>query len=67
LRQRDDIAELSGQLDAAEASAETLPHRRKYLRLNIGVLRRPLDLHLDWIDEVVRELSPGRRRTSPRG
>ncbi len=64
---RDDIAELSAQLDAADASAETLPHRRKYLRLNIGFLRRPLDLHLDWIDEVERELSPGRRRTSPRG
>jgi len=64
---RDDIAELSAQLDAAEASAETLPQRRKYLRLNIGFRRRLLDLHLDWIDEVERELSPGRRRTSPRG
>src|SRR5919201_6781141 len=27
---RDDIADLSDRLDASEASAETLPHRRKY-------------------------------------
>lgn len=54
---RDDIADLSARLDEAEASAETLPHRRKYLLLNISVLRRLLQLHLDWIDEVERELA----------
>jgi PadR family transcriptional regulator AphA len=63
---RDDIAELSAQLDAGEASAETLPHRRKYLLLNIAFLRRLLDLHLDWIDQVERELAPERRRKAPR-
>ena len=59
---RDDIEELSAQLDTAEASAETLPHRRKYLLLNIGFLRRLLDLHLEWIDQVERELAPQRTR-----
>jgi DNA-binding PadR family transcriptional regulator len=53
---REDIAELQAQLDEAEASAETLPHRRKYLLLTIGFLRRLLQLHLDWVDEVEREL-----------
>jgi DNA-binding PadR family transcriptional regulator len=55
---RDDIADLFARLDEVEASAELLPHRRKYLLLNIAFLRRLLDLHLDWIDEVERELAP---------
>jgi DNA-binding PadR family transcriptional regulator len=55
---RDDIADLWGRLDETEASAEDLPHRRKYLLLTIGFLRRLLELHLDWIDEVERELAP---------
>jgi DNA-binding PadR family transcriptional regulator len=59
---RGDIAELSAQLDEAEASAETLPHRRKYLLLTIGFLRRLLQLHLEWVDEVERELSPPMRQ-----
>jgi DNA-binding PadR family transcriptional regulator len=55
---RDDIADLSARLDEAEASADDLPHRRRYLLLTIGFLRRLLQLHLDWIDEVERELAP---------
>ena len=31
---RAEIAELSGRLDEAEAVADTLPHRKKYLALN---------------------------------
>lgn len=58
---RDDIAELSAQLDQAEERAKTLPHRRKYLRLVTGFLRRLLELHLDLVDEVERELAPRRR------
>jgi DNA-binding PadR family transcriptional regulator len=54
---RDDIADLSAQLDAAEARAEALPHRRKNLLLTIEFLRRLLELHLDLVDEVERELS----------
>jgi PadR family transcriptional regulator AphA len=55
---RDDIADLSARLDDTEASAHELPHRRKYLLLVIGFLRRLLDLHLELVDEVERELAP---------
>ena len=64
---RDDIAELSAQLDAAEASAATLPHRSKYLLLTIGFLRGLLQLHLDWIEEVERELADDDERDRPDG
>jgi DNA-binding PadR family transcriptional regulator len=54
---RDELAELSEQLDLAVASAARLPHREKYLLLVIGFLRGLLRLHLEWIDSVERELS----------
>ena len=54
---RADIAELEAALDDAETSAELLPHREKYLRLVIDFLRRLLDLHLELVDEVERELA----------
>ena len=55
---REDIADLETRLAQAEASADTLPHRRKYLRLSTGFLRRLLELHLDLLDEVERQLDP---------
>jgi hypothetical protein len=54
---RADIAELLAVLDDAELTAAELPHRTKYLMLTIGFLRRFLQLHLDWIDEVESELA----------
>jgi DNA-binding PadR family transcriptional regulator len=60
---RDDIADLSARVDEAEASAEALPHRRKYLLLVAEFLRGLLELHLELVDEVERELDPG----SPQG
>jgi DNA-binding PadR family transcriptional regulator len=66
---REDIADLSARLDDAEASAEALPHRRKYLLLVVGFLRRLLELHVELVDEVERELAPrdtGRRPRRPR-
>lgn len=59
---RADIADLFTQLDETEASAETLPHRRKYLLLVNDFLRRLLELHLELVDEVERELAPSGRR-----
>jgi DNA-binding PadR family transcriptional regulator len=53
---RSDVDDLRARLDQAEASAESLPHRRRYLLLVTGFLRRLLDLHLDLVDEVEREL-----------
>ena len=61
---REDIADLYKRIEESELSAEALPHRRKYLLLNMWFLRRLLDLHLEWIDEVERELAPRRRRAS---
>ena len=53
---REDIQDLRVRLGEAEASAATLPHRQKYLLLTFGFLGRLLDLHLDFVDEVEREL-----------
>jgi DNA-binding PadR family transcriptional regulator len=54
---RDDIADVFVRLEESEASAAMLPHRTKYLLLTLGYLRRLLELHLEWIDEVERELA----------
>jgi DNA-binding PadR family transcriptional regulator len=54
---RDDLDDLRSRLDAAEASALTLPHRTKYLLLVTGFLRGLLQLHEDLVDEVERELA----------
>lgn len=53
-----DISELSQSLNEMEAGAEALPHRRKYLLLVTDLLRRLLAVHLEWVEEVERELSP---------
>src|SRR6266508_1795129 len=61
---REDIADLLDRLEQSEARAETLPHRRKYLLLVSAFLRRLLDLHLELVDEVERELGPKARKRS---
>jgi PadR family transcriptional regulator, regulatory protein AphA len=58
---RSEIADLSARLDEAEAVAETLPYRRKYLLLNLRLARRLLAAHLEWVNEVEQELTPPRR------
>jgi DNA-binding PadR family transcriptional regulator len=55
---REDIADLYLRLGENEAAAKTLPHRSKYLLLVAGFLRRLLELHLELVDEVERELDP---------
>jgi DNA-binding PadR family transcriptional regulator len=62
---RDDITDLSARVADTEALADALPHRRKYLLLVTRFLRRQLELHLELVDEVERELAaeddpPGR-------
>ena len=52
---RDDIADLLVRLEETGAAAEDLPHRRKYLLLVTGFMRRLFQLHLDLVDEVERE------------
>jgi DNA-binding PadR family transcriptional regulator len=63
---RAEIADVSARLDEAEKVAETLPHRKKYLLLNLRLARRLLEAHLEWVDEVERELAPRRRRARAR-
>jgi DNA-binding PadR family transcriptional regulator len=53
---REQIAELSAQLDLAEAIAHTMPHKERYLLLNHALARRIVDAHAEWLDEVEREL-----------
>jgi PadR family transcriptional regulator AphA len=59
---RDEIAAISTQLDAAEATAAAFPSRTDYLLLNHSLARRIVQAHADWLDEVERTLvrSPGR-------
>jgi DNA-binding PadR family transcriptional regulator len=54
---RGEIAELRRRIDESEQSAATLPHRRKYLTMATGHLRRLLDLHLELVEQVERELA----------
>lgn len=53
---RADIADLQARLDATQVRAEELPHRERYLRIIARFLDRLLDLHIDLVDEVDREL-----------
>jgi DNA-binding PadR family transcriptional regulator len=55
---RDDIVGLRSRLEDSERTAHRLPHREKYLLLAIGFMRRVLDLHLELIAEVERDLAP---------
>jgi DNA-binding PadR family transcriptional regulator len=58
---REDIADLYRRVDDSELAAEALPHRLKYLVLVNNFLRRLLDLHIELVDEVERELAPADR------
>jgi PadR family transcriptional regulator, regulatory protein AphA len=55
---REDIADVSERVEEAEERAASLPHRSKYLLMTCGYVRQLLDLHLQWIDDVERKLSP---------
>jgi hypothetical protein len=54
---REDIAELMERLDESVATADSLPHRSKYLLLVIDFLRDYLTLHLDLVETVEREFA----------
>ena len=53
---REEIAELSAEVDEDERRAPSIPHRERQLKLVRSLGRRLLQAHLDWIDEVEREL-----------
>jgi DNA-binding PadR family transcriptional regulator len=64
---RDEVADIRRRIDDAERTAKQFPHREKYLLLVIGFLRGLLDLHLELVDQVERELDPSRAPTATRG
>jgi DNA-binding PadR family transcriptional regulator len=53
---REDIDDLRARLSESEASADALPHRRKYLLMATSHLHRLLDLHLELVEQAEREL-----------
>ena len=53
---REEIADLTARLDAAREIEPTLPHRATAFSLNQALARRILQAHLDWLDDVEREL-----------
>jgi DNA-binding PadR family transcriptional regulator len=59
---REDVADLSARLDQTEANTVNLPHRRKYLLVVVGFLRRLLELHDTTVNEVERKFADKRTR-----
>ena len=53
---REEIAELSVGIDEDERRAPWIPHRERQLALVRSLGRRLLEAHLEWIDDVEREL-----------
>ena len=53
---REEIAELWTGIDEDERRAPAIPHREHQLKLVRSLGRRLLEAHLEWIDEVEREL-----------
>lgn len=53
---RDDIDDISAQLDAADVAAASVPHGARHLRLSNALGRRIVEAHRAWIGDVEREL-----------
>lgn len=53
---RAEAEDLLARLDTAAAVAPTIPHRERYLLLNHRLARKLVVAHLEWLDEVEREL-----------
>ena len=63
---RTEIEEQSRLLDQGERRAPLFPHRQLQLKLLRALGRRLLAAHLDWIDEVERELGRAERAEAGR-
>jgi len=53
---RGEIERREALLAESEAAAHGLPHRERYLLLQLSLVRRLLRAHRDWLDELEREL-----------
>jgi DNA-binding PadR family transcriptional regulator len=63
---RGEIEQLRAFLDEGRAGAGDFPHRQKYLLLNHRLASAILDVYVDWIDEVERELAPKKSTSASR-
>jgi DNA-binding PadR family transcriptional regulator len=55
---RDDLADLRARVQEMTVSAQTLPHRTKYLLIAARFFERIIDAHEQLVDDVERELAP---------
>jgi hypothetical protein len=58
---RSELDDQMRQLDVAEEVAGSFPHRARWLRLNHTLSRRIVEAHLEWLDEVEKELDRKKR------
>lgn len=54
---RADLDQLDALMDESEQHAHALPHRERYLLLQLSLIRRVIQAHRDWLDEVEHTLS----------
>ena len=54
---RDELPLLEAICDQYEQRAQSLPHRRRAIELELSLARRLLQAHRDWIGDVEREFS----------
>ena len=52
---RDELPRLEAICDRYEQRAQSLPHRRRAIELELSLARRLLQAHREWIDDVERE------------
>jgi DNA-binding PadR family transcriptional regulator len=62
---RRDIAEITAQLDAADAAGAEVPHRARYVYLNHALARRIVEAHAAWLGDVERELGGAQAAPPP--
>ena len=53
---REELPQLEAVCDMFEERAQAIPHRTKAIVLELSLVRRLLQAHRDWLDDVEREL-----------
>ena len=56
---REELPRLEALCDLFEERARAIPHRTRAIVLELSLVRRMIQAHRDWIDEVERELREG--------
>ena len=53
---RDDLPRLEALVEQFESRAEDIPHRKQAILLELSLVRRLIDAHRAWVDDVERDL-----------